>query len=140
MLKHTLLAAIALLAFSTPAHAVISYNFGAPQSGSLLETFESIPLGSANGTYALSGFGGTMTLTRGHIVQGTTSTYAKPYLDNTQYVSLNGNGSAVFSLSQPTNYFGILWGSVDTYNSLSFYNGSTLLGTIVGQTIITAAG
>ena len=36
-------------------------------------------------------------------------------------------------------YFGLLWGSVDNYNTLSFYNGSTLIGTITGADITPTA-
>ena len=32
-------------------------------------------------------------------------------------------------------YFGILWGSVDSYNTLSFYNGATLVGAITGSDV-----
>jgi hypothetical protein len=36
-------------------------------------------------------------------------------------------------------YFGLLWGSVDTYNYLDFYSGATLLGTITGAMVTPAA-
>jgi len=35
------------------------------------------------------------------------------------------------------NYFGLWWGSVDTYNTLSFYNGATLVASITGSGAIT---
>ncbi|MDW8443020.1 MAG: hypothetical protein RML45_00905 [Acetobacteraceae bacterium] len=32
-------------------------------------------------------------------------------------------------------YFGLLWGSVDAYNTLAFYNGATLIGSITGNDV-----
>jgi hypothetical protein len=32
-------------------------------------------------------------------------------------------------------YFGILWGSVESYNTLSFYNDVTLVGTVTGSDV-----
>ncbi len=32
-------------------------------------------------------------------------------------------------------YLGLLWGSVDAYNTLSFYNGSTLIGSVTGTDV-----
>lgn len=43
------------------------------------------------------------------------------------------SGSAIFSLDQDYNYFGLFWGSVDSYNTLAFYNGSDLLGSFGGD-------
>jgi hypothetical protein len=46
-----------------------------------------------------------------------------------------GNASMTFNLPFAAQYFGLLWGSVDTYNTLSFFNGSTLIGTITGSQV-----
>ena len=52
--------------------------------------------------------------------------------DTTRYLS-TGTGSITFQFDDYQNYFGLLWGSVDTYNSLAFYDGMTLLGTLTGS-------
>src|SRR6187551_2101953 len=73
--------------------------------------------------------------------------YAAPYISgangtlfgNTQgdgrsvtpYLS-TGIGQVILQLDQYHNYFGLLWGSVDHYNTLSFYDGSTLLFSYTG--------
>ncbi len=44
-------------------------------------------------------------------------------------------GPGVVSFSAPASYFGFLWGSPDTYNYVSFYNGSQLLGSYNGSAI-----
>ncbi|MCS6855318.1 MAG: PEP-CTERM sorting domain-containing protein [Elioraea sp.] len=35
-------------------------------------------------------------------------------------------------------YFGLLWGSVDAYNTLAFYDGATLIGSITGNDVTAA--
>ncbi len=44
-------------------------------------------------------------------------------------------GPGVVSFSAPVSYFGFLWGSPDTYNTVSFYDGSLLLGSFNGSVI-----
>lgn len=134
-----ILALLAMVSVAAPASASIVYSFGAaPANTRLVENFDGRTLGTNSGTFSMPG--GQFSLSNSHIVQGTTGTYAKPYLDNTQYASINAGGRITFNLTNPSNYFGLYWGSVDTYNSLSFYSGSTLLGTIGGASIISAAG
>ncbi|HEX3626211.1 MAG TPA: PEP-CTERM sorting domain-containing protein [Verrucomicrobiae bacterium] len=60
--------------------------------------------------------------------------------DNTQYIAVYGQGTATFNFSSPQNYFGLLWGSVDTEDSLSFYNGNSLVGTVTGENAIGPSG
>jgi hypothetical protein len=38
-------------------------------------------------------------------------------------------------LPTPANTFGMLWGSVDSYNTLSFYSNGTLVGTVTGSQV-----
>jgi hypothetical protein len=90
----------------------------------------------------------------GEVVQGSSSgVYAAPFLsgnngdgfgaqgpgaDNTRYLS-TGIGSIVFDFTSNQTYFGLLWGSVDDYNTLSFYNGAALVGQYNGSQIWAAA-
>ncbi|WON74046.1 PEP-CTERM sorting domain-containing protein [Nitrosospira sp. Is2] len=48
-----------------------------------------------------------------------------------QYLS-TGIGEVTLQLDQYHNYFGLLWGSVDDYNRLSFYDGANLLFSYTG--------
>jgi hypothetical protein len=73
--------------------------------------------------------------------------YAAPYLsggsgkafhnfhadgpDATQYLT-TGMGQVTLQLEDHNRYFGLLWGSVDDYNTLSFYDGNTLLFSFTG--------
>lgn len=44
-------------------------------------------------------------------------------------------GPGVVSFSTPVSYFGFLWGSPDTYNTVSYYDGTQLLGSFNGSVI-----
>lgn len=58
--------------------------------------------------------------------------------DTTVYVTAGGiQGSSVtFLLPSDERYFGLLWGSVDTYNTLEFYDSSNnLVGTLTGSDV-----
>jgi hypothetical protein len=46
-----------------------------------------------------------------------------------------GGGSEEIAFSALKSSFGLYWGSVDTYNSLAFYNGDTLVATISGADV-----
>jgi hypothetical protein len=90
----------------------------------------------------------------GQVVQGASSGYyAAPFIsgsngagfggqpagaDTTRYLS-SGIGSVVFDFTSNQTYFGLLWGSVDDYNSLSFYKGGLLVGSYTGSQIWAAA-
>ena len=86
------------------------------------------------------------------VVQGASSgEYAAPYVsgtngvgfgslnqpngaDTTHYLS-TGIGSVILTFSSAQQYFGLLWGSVDDYNTLSFYNGASLVSSFTGNQI-----
>lgn len=139
MLKYTALALLASATVSRQASAAIEMSIGpAPSYAGYLMDFNSMPLGTNSGTFSMPA--GTFTLSNAHIVQGSAPTYAKPYQNNTKYTSINANGSVTFNLNRGYHYFGLQWGSVDTYNSLSFYRDNVLLGTIGGLDVIAAAG
>ena len=44
-------------------------------------------------------------------------------------------GPGIVGFSAPASYFGFLWGSPDTYNYVSFFNGNQLLGSFNGSAI-----
>src|SRR5688572_17750327 len=58
--------------------------------------------------------------------------------DTTRYLS-TGTGSITFNFASPQNYLGLLWGSVDDYNSLAFYFEGNLLATVTGVEVDTWA-
>ena len=38
--------------------------------------------------------------------------------------------------ANPQTYFGLLWGSIDGYNSLEFYNGADSVGRVTGRDVV----
>ena len=87
-------------------------------------------------------------------MQGSQSgVYAAPYLSNgngtlfgdpnngpdaTTYLT-TGIGSVTLTLPGEEMYLGLLWGSVDNYNTLSLYNGATLIGSVTGTDVTASA-
>jgi len=73
------------------------------------------------------------------IVRGTTSgAYANPgqLLNPTSYLSVGSPGgpsTVTINLSRPIIYFGFYMGSPDQYNSISFFEGDTLIETVSGD-------
>ncbi len=111
-----------------------------------IETFNDVSLGAVTSTgtaYGLlpwtwAGAGNAM------VVNGSSSgKYAAPFgltqADQTNYVSVPnplGNGSVTVSLGGLYDYFGLWWGSVDSYNTISFYNGTTQVASFTGSQVI----
>src|ERR1035438_4266402 len=58
--------------------------------------------------------------------------------DATTYLTAGGvSGSqATLTFGATEMYMGLLWGSVDSFNTLSFYNGATLVGTVTGSQVL----
>jgi len=58
--------------------------------------------------------------------------------DATTYLT-TGTGSVTMTFSNQQMYLGILWGSVDTYNTLTFYENGTSVGSISGTDVLGSA-
>ena len=153
-----LVAAICAVASCQVANATLSWSSavgGAPTGGSRIN-FDKLPLGTAGGlATGPSGSVNVSFVTDGETVAGASvNVYAAPYLsggngngfaagnlnqalgvDGTQYLT-TGTGEAILSFGSAQKYLGLLWGSMDTYNTLSFYNGTTLVDTLTGATVI----
>ena len=107
-----------------------SGGFTSKVSGATVETFDTYLQWKWDGDFA--------------VVKGSQSgQYAAPYgpvtANTTNYVTVpreKSNGQVkVTDLGGTYNYFGLWWGSIDTYNSLEFYLGERLLLTITGSQI-----
>ena len=122
----------------TPAYAHSLTNFDSIRNNTRLGTTKS-------STIDLTGsISATLTGSDARIVKGSQNSFgfnstALPG-DNTNYLAIDSGGSATFTLSQPAHYFGFEWGSVDSFNAVSFYDGSTLLGTITGLNLPSDGG
>jgi hypothetical protein len=144
---------LCLVGMSSTARAgiTIDASVGGAPTGVNYANFDTLPLGSTGGTSN----GITVSFTGdAQAVQGSlANVYAAPYLSNgngspfgdtsngpdaTTFLS-TGIGSVTLSLPGQEMYIGLLWGSVDSYNSLSLYNDSTLVGTITGTDVTSNA-
>ena len=141
-------AAAASVAGTASANVIVSSSVGGAPTGVNYANFDNLSLGSAGGTSG--GIGVTFLAGNGGIVQGAASGYyAAPFLsggngslfgnpgngaDPTRYLS-TGIGTIKLTLPGEETYFGLLWGSVDGYNTLKLFNGSTLVGTITSSDV-----
>ncbi len=129
----------------------VTSSVGGAPTGVNYVNFDSVALGSGGG---VSG-GVTVSFAGGaEAVQGSQSgLYAAPYLssgngtpfldptngpDTTTFLS-TGIGSVTLTLPGQEKYVGLLWGSVDSYNTLSLFNGLTLVGTVTGTDVTSNA-
>ena len=113
-------------------YTVNAYSLDGPAATLSLSNAAGLVTGSSSGQWAAPYFSGN-----------TASIFGETPLsgqDSSQYVAVRSGGTAVLSFGNvQLHYLGVLWGSVDSYNSLSFYNGATLLGSITGSQVTAAA-
>ena len=144
------------------AAIMVSGAVGGAPSGVILDNLDWLALGSAGGT---GGSGITVNFTpNAQTVQGAVGgQYAAPFLsggngtgfgspnqpngvDATHYITTGSTGAVRgaaaeillpgYSSGASYYYFGLLWGSVDNYNTLSLYDGTTLVGSVTGSQVV----
>lgn len=141
---------LALLAGATPASAyfITVSGVAAPDgsglttaiAGTTVLTFNELtaPL-TGSFTYDGVGFSGG-----GAVVLGSASnSYAAPAGDTTNYLVAGGppgfTGSETLAITgSSSDYFGLYWGSMDAYNTLTFLDGGTVVASLTGSDV--AAG
>jgi len=111
------------------------------------ETFNQVTAGAASdngighGNFYSETLGATFSAS-GHsgVVNGSSSVTAAPYFgpqhggqDTTNYLSIGGGGSETITFTSEKNTFGLYWGSLDSYNSVTFYDGNTLVASYTGD-------
>ena len=112
------------------------------------ETFNQVTAGAASnngtghGNFHSDALGATFSAS-GHsgVVNGSSSgVTAPPYVgpshggqDTTNYLSIGGGGSETITFTSEKNSFGLYWGSLDSYNSIKFYDGNTLVASYTGD-------
>jgi PEP-CTERM motif len=141
-----LVGAVVALGLSTAANAASITilppgDIGPPAgygTGATFDTIAAQPYGSTissgwflDGGASFSGSGVVMN----NGGQGSDGLYATPYGDATNYLAVLGGGSEQIAFSALKSSFGLYWGSVDTYNSLTFYNGNVPVATISGANV-----
>jgi hypothetical protein len=81
-------------------------------------------------------YSGTSGIYMGNVAGTTAAPWTPTGLETRNYFSTQPNGAISINYTQNQQYFGIMWGSVDSYNSLSFYNNNTLIDQVSGQEIV----
>jgi hypothetical protein len=166
MLRTSVAGMLLALVGGVSAHAavIVSAAVGGAPAGVSKQNFDGLSPG-AGSPLSLPGFGLSF-VTDAAIVQGSASgLYAAPFLsgsngngfgdliqpdqpngvDTTPYLTTGSTGAfanAVITLTFTSvqKYFGLLWGSIDNYNTLQFFNGAALVGTVTGAAAAAAAG
>lgn len=142
----------------------VSGSIGGAPTGVVLDNLNWLALGSAGGVSPQSGITVNLTPGAQAVTGSVGGQYAAPFLsggngtgfgdpigtnqpngvNSTVYLTSGSTGAAAASLVEillPANggvgyqYFGLLWGSVDAYNTLSFFDGNSLVGSITGSDV-----
>jgi fibronectin-binding autotransporter adhesin len=69
------------------------------------------------------------------VVHGSSAVSAAPYQDGTNYLSVGANGQETITFDHQQNSFGLYWGSVDSFNSIEFYNANKLVASYDGSDV-----
>jgi hypothetical protein len=138
-----LLGAVVAIALSSAANAasiaILSPgDMGPPAGYGSAATFDGVSAEAYGSTLPFGSFldGGASFSGSGVVMnnggQGSLGLYATPFGDATNYMAVLGGGSEAIAYSGLKDSFGLYWGSVDAYNSLTFYAGDVLVATISG--------
>lgn len=112
-------------------------NAGVIATAELPNVFESTVAGATKVTFdGVNPCAGYATCSNLTVVQGNSSgVYAAPYLDSTKYSTVSGGKTSTFNLGVAADYFGLYWGSIDSYNTISFYLGNSLVQSFSGTPV-----
>ena len=70
------------------------------------------------------------------LVSGSVSNqYAAPFQDTTQYLAVLGGNTATLAISPALQALSFYWGSIDDFNTVSFFSGTTLVASYTGAMI-----
>jgi hypothetical protein len=128
--KGKLLAGLSVALLASSAHSAVIYSF---ENAGVLTTqvAAATTIDFDSGTCAYTHCSGHSLVTGSVAGQ-----YASPYGIADRYLTV-ANGSTSLSLGRSYDYFGLYWGSIDTYNFLSFYLGDELVDTLSGSDLPT---
>ena len=124
MLRIVTLAAAVVAASSASAMTIVASSNG-PDSG--------IPAGQSLITdfNSAAGLSGNYQLVTGSV----SGQYAAPFEDATQYLAVLAGNTATLAISPAVKSLSFYWGSIDDYNTVSFFSGDTLVASFTGAQI-----
>ena len=142
-----------------PAQAslIVSGSVGGAPTGVTLDNLDALTVGGGSPQVTATGVGVSFAPDAAVVNGSLSGIYAAPFLsggngtgfgspnqpngvDATTYLTSGSTGSfsgAQITLTMPgeEQYFGLLWGSVDAFNTLQFFDGNTLVGTVTGSDV-----
>ncbi len=141
----------AAVAMSAASAKAVSFSTGGTQVAG--EGYKSSVAGTTtidfnSGTNPSNNFVKFSGLAADSIVQGgKTNNYGNPAGDNSKYLTIAKEGSGVagatgsvtMTFAKALDYFGLYWGSIDPFNSISFFSGDKLLQTFTGNQVSSTA-
>lgn len=159
---------LAALVGSAQASVIsVSSLVGGAPTGVTLDNLNWLDTGTAGGVSTQTGLEVVFTPNAKAVTGSVSGRYAAPFLsggngsgfgdpigsnqangvDTTTYITSGSTGAtagAAVDLLLPDNggtgykYFGLLWGSVDAYNTLSFFDGGSLIGELTGNDVFSS--
>ncbi len=104
------------------------------------EAFDNLPAGSNGGNFdsAVLGAHFSASGSAGIVLGGGAPPFVGPlpgHRDTTAFLNIGANATETITFASEKNVFGLYWGSVDTYNSIKFYDGTTLIASYTGADI-----
>jgi hypothetical protein len=121
----------ALMAFQASADAAIVTVLPAGQTsnGGTIASFNGLPQAAIGSTTPAGAFtdGGASFSGTGLIMNNpgqASGFYAQPLHTTTNYLAVLGGGSETITYSGERHSFGLYWGSIDAYNTISFFTNS----------------
>ncbi len=123
---------------NTNAIGLPTETFDQQPSGSLSDNgggFGDFFSAALDATFSGSGNAGVV---NGSLVNVTGAPFVGPLpgnADTTNYLSVGAGGTETITFASLENAFGLYWGSVDSYNTIDFYNGTTLVASFTGSDV-----
>jgi hypothetical protein len=143
-LSLAIMGAAVFTAISAPAEAIMLTFGGTPVAGQ--GEFSSVPgvttidfeSGAPTSGFAIYSAPGPGPA----VVSGNTTTSIMSDDDNTRYLAVSvlgdarGTSPVTIAFANPLDYFGLYWGTPDPNNTISFFNGATLLQSFSGAAVV----
>ncbi len=95
---------------------------------------EAVRFGSGDSAGSIR-FSGTSGIYMGNVAGITAAPWTPTGLETGNYFSTQPRGEISINYERTQQYFGIMWGSVDSYNSLAFYNNDRMVEQVTGRDI-----
>ena len=114
--------------------AVATFGAGAANAMTMVTSVNGPDMGPTGNQHVVddfstsAGLSGTYSLATG----STSGVTAAPLGDTTQYLSVGGGQAATLTLARPLEALSFYWGSIDKYNTVSFFSGANKIASFTG--------